>query len=73
MDISEFMTRTHYVYLCIRTAAYGLICVCVCVCVCDTKMCGPEKSPYFNSSVRFEFVMASKETQGFSRDEAQSN
>ena len=50
---------------------YGLICVCVCVCV--TKMYGPEKSPYFNCSVRFEFVMALKETRGFSRDVAQSN
>ena len=70
LDISEFMTRTHYVYLCIRTAAYGLICVCVCV--CGMKMYGPEKSPYFKRSVRFQFVMALKVTGAFSGDEAQS-
>ena len=72
LDISEFMTRTHYVYLCIRTAAYGLICVCMCVCVCDMKMYGPEKSPHFKRSVRFQFVMALKVTGAFSGDEAQS-
>ena len=49
------------------------VCVRVCVCVCDTKMYGPEKLPYFNRRVRFEIVMALKETRGFSRDEAQSN
>ena len=32
LDIYEFMTRTHYVYLCIRTAV-RIICVCVCACV----------------------------------------
>ena len=68
LDISEFMTRTNYVYLCIRTAAYGVICVCVCV--CGMKMYGPEKSPYFKRSVRFQFVMALKVTGAFSEDEA---
>ena len=73
LDISEFMTRTHYVYLCIRTAAYGLACVCVCMSVCVTRMYGPEKLPYFKCSVEFEFTIALKPTRGFSRDEAQSN
>ena len=34
LDISEFMTRTHYVYLCIRTDV-RIICVCVCVLACE--------------------------------------
>ena len=41
LDISEFMTRTHYVYLCIRDSGVRII-LCVSVCLRDKDVCGPE-------------------------------
>ena len=44
------------------------------MCVYVWRRCmDPKISPYFKSSIKFEFIVALKGTRGFNRDEAQSN